>query len=100
MNRLDLASTNSLLTSTLDYRETLDCLLRLYGMHSERERLIISPTGSKMQTVAVGIFRAFMEDAQIVYPTPKVFRSPSDYTRGIGQLYSLPLDRFSEALGR
>jgi hypothetical protein len=93
INRVDTVKHDALTTSTLDYRETLDCLLRLYGTHSERERLLISPTGSKMQTVAVGLFRTFMDDVQIVYPTPKEFLSP--YTEGIGQLYTLPLEGFS-----
>ena len=82
INRVDTVKHDAVSTSTLDYRDTLDCLLRLYCTHSERERLLISPTGSKMQTVAVGIFRAFMDDVQIVYPTPKEFRSP--YTEGCG----------------
>ncbi|HAO79923.1 MAG TPA: hypothetical protein DCQ92_13320 [Verrucomicrobia subdivision 3 bacterium] len=95
INRVDTVKHDTLTTSTLDYRETLDGLLRLYGIHSERERLLISPTGSKMQTVAVGLFRAFMDDVQIVYPTPKQFRSPDNYTNGVGQLYILPLEGFS-----
>lgn len=82
-------------TSTLDYRETLDCLLTLYSKYSERERLLISPTGSKMQTVAVGIFRAFVQDVQIVYPTPQGFRNPNSYTSGIGPLHILPLANFT-----
>jgi|ERR1051325_9521330 hypothetical protein len=93
INRVDTVKHDAFSTSTLDYRDTLDCLLRLYGTHSERERLLISPTGSKMQTVAVGIFRTFMDDVQIVYPTPKEFHAP--YTEGIGQLYTLPLEGFT-----
>jgi len=84
-------------TCTLDYRQTLDCLLRLYSQHAERERLLISPTGSKMQAVAVGLFRAFVNDAQIVYPTPKEFRSPTNYTKGAGQMSLLSLDEFTTA---
>lgn len=97
INRLDTVKHDSHSASTLDYRDTLNCLLRLYAMHSERERLLISPTGSKMQTVAVGLFRAHLDDVQIVYPTPKGFRSPTNYTKGVGQVYLLPLDEFSVA---
>jgi hypothetical protein len=93
INRVGTVKHDAFSTSTLDYRDTLDCLLRLYGTHSERERLLVSPTGSKMQTVAVGIFRTFLDDVQIVYPTPKEFRSP--YTEGIGQLYTFSLDGFT-----
>jgi len=82
-------------TSTLDYIETLNCLLDMYSKHAIQERLIISPTGSKMQTVAVGIFRSLIEDVQIVYPTPKDFRSPSDYTLGASTMHSLRLGEFA-----
>lgn len=97
LNRLESAhEPDNFRTSTLDYRETLDCLLAIYSRYSVRDRLLISPTGSKMQTVAVGVFRALIKDVQIVYPTPREFRSPQDYTSGVGQLYVLPLDAFGE----
>ena len=99
INRLDSIRIpwEDLRTSTLDYRETLSALLELYARYSERERLLISPTGSKMQAVAVGLFRAFIDDVQIVYPTPHSFCSPSTYTHGSLFLYSLPLQNFSAA---
>jgi hypothetical protein len=81
-------------TNTLDYRETLDCLLKIYREHGATERILIAPTGSKMQAVAVGIFRAFVEDVQVVYPTPRAFTSPTSYTLGVGNRYCLPLDSF------
>jgi len=97
INRLDSIRIprEELSTSTLDYRETLSALLELYSRYSERERLLISPAGSKMQAVAVGLFRAFIDDVQIVYPTPKEFCSPTNYTKGVIQLYSLTLNDFS-----
>jgi len=88
INRLENISHEDLFTSTLDYRETVKALLDLYGRFSDRERLLVSPTGSKMQSVATGLFRAFVDDAQIVYPTPRDFCSPRDYTRGVGQAHS------------
>jgi hypothetical protein len=98
INQLGLAPPDNVLASTLDYRETFDCLVELYNAHSERERILVSPTGSKMQSVAVGLFRTFIDDVQIVYPTPKEFRSPQNYTRGVGQLYSLDLGAISAEL--
>ncbi|MBZ5564632.1 MAG: hypothetical protein LAP13_19710, partial [Acidobacteriia bacterium] len=82
-------------TSTLDYRETLEYLLQIYTNHGTTERILIAPTGSKMQAVAVGIFRSFIRDVQIVYPTPRTFTSPTSYTIGVRQLYSLALDTIS-----
>jgi hypothetical protein len=96
LNRLDqIPNAEKVPTSTLDYVETLDCLVKLYAKYGIREHILISPTGSKMQTVAVGLFRAFIEDVQIVYPTPRGFRSPENYTSGVGTLHCLPLEAFA-----
>ena len=78
-------------SSTLDYRETLMLLLRIYGERSMFDRIIIAPTGSKMQTVAVGLLRAVLYDVQIVYPTPREFPEPDRYTSGVRRLYSVDL---------
>jgi hypothetical protein len=80
--------------STLDYRETLDRLLEIYSKHGVMERIILSPIGSKMQSVAVGLFKAFIDEIQIVYPTPRSFVSPSEYTKGVFATYSLCLQSF------
>lgn len=81
-------------TCTLAYQDTLDCLCKIYNKHGMRDRLLISPTGSKMQVVGVGLFRAFVKDVQIVYPTPRIFTEPKNYTTGVGQLHLVPLSAF------
>jgi hypothetical protein len=83
------------LTSTLDYRETLERLLDVYQRRSLVERILVAPTGSKMQTVAVGIFRAHLSDVQIVYPIATDYHSPHNYTRGIGAIHSVSLSPFA-----
>lgn len=80
--------------STLDYRATLDYLLEVYDDRGVTDRIMISPIGSKMQAVAVGIFRTFMDDVQIVYPTPREFVQPKFYTVGVKDIYLLPLSIF------
>jgi hypothetical protein len=87
---------SNLNASTLDYSECLSKLLTLYEDFSESNSLVISPTGSKMQTLAVGIFRSFVQDVQIVYPTPLHFTDPTDHTHGAKQVYSLSLKPFFE----
>lgn len=84
------------MTSTLDYRDTLDRLLRLYAKHGIHERIVLSPTGSKMQSVAVGLFRAWIRDVQIVYPTSSGFCSAESYTVGAGPTRYLDLSPFSK----
>lgn len=91
LNRLEsLLHSDERSTSTLDYRETIRELLRIYDSYGCLERIIISPTGSKMQSVAVGIVRAYLNDIQIVYPTPRVLHI-DEYTTGAIQLYELQL---------
>lgn len=102
INRLDQIKEKELLTaSTLQYSETLKCLLDVYSQHGMRERLLVAPTGSKMQAVAVGIFRSVVREVHIVYPTPDGFRSPEKYTCGVGAFHRLSLEgfRMSEFLG-
>lgn len=51
----------------------------------------MAPTGSKMQAVAVALFRAALYDVQVVYPTPQIFTEPDRYTVGARRLYELDL---------
>lgn len=100
VNRLDkIPNSEAYQTSTLYYQETLARLLEIYAEHGVHERLLISPTGSKMQAVAVGILRSFVEDVQIVYPTPRDFLKPETYTSGVGQMHLLALEPFSNNNG-
>lgn len=84
--------------STLDYRDTLRVILELYDKRSAFDKLVCSPSGSKMQSVAVGVARCFLEDLQIVYPTPQVFLDPAGHTLGARRTYGLDLGAFA-ALG-
>jgi hypothetical protein len=79
------------MASTRDYRETLRILIKVYGERSMFDRIVVAPTGSKMQAVAVGLFRSVMYDVQIVYPTPQIFIAPHEHTIGIRQLYKVDL---------
>ena len=78
--------------STLDYRETLNLILELYRKYSAFDRILIAPTGSKMQAVAIGILRGALADLQIVYPTPLQFVNPDRYTEGVKQIFHLVVD--------
>lgn len=77
--------------STLDYRVSLRILLDLYRNRNMFDYFVLAPTGSKMQAVAVGLFRAALHDVQIVYPTPREFPSPTKYTSGLSKIHYLEL---------
>jgi hypothetical protein len=87
------------MASTRDYRETLRILLKVYGERSMFDRIVVAPTGSKMQAVAVGLFRAVLYDVQIVYPTPQTFTAPNEHTVGIRQLYKVDVPTEAMSLG-
>jgi len=82
-------------SSTFDYRETLKLLLDLYGRYGATQKIVVSPTGSKMQSVAVGLACGFLRDLQVVYPTPQSFPTPSNYTTGVRNVYQLSLAAFA-----
>jgi len=80
--------------STLDYRETYKLMTEIYAKYGTMEKLVIAPTGSKMQTVGLALVRTHLNDIQIVYPTPKSFVNPGAYTKGVKAVYSLDLSDF------
>ena len=82
--------------STLDYVSTLRLLGTIYADRNAFDRIVIAPTGSKMQTVAVGLFRAAVGDVQIVYPTPLTFVTPTEYTIGLRRLYQFDVPSSAE----
>ena len=98
IDRLNRATISSLQhvdvheVSTLDYRETIVLILELYSRYAAFDRIVVSPTGSKMQAVAVGILRSALPDLQIVYPTPLEFINPSRYTEGSRCIFSLTME--------
>ena len=80
--------------STLDYRDTLSIVLKIYSTDGMFDRLIVAPTGSKLQTVAVAIICSVLSDIQVVYPTPEKFIDPSKYTEGERQIYQIEIPQF------
>lgn len=82
-------------TSTRDYRETVRTLAEIYSQHRSSHKIIIAPTGSKMQTVGVALVRNRLPDIQVVYPAPLRFAAANQYSGGHGEIFSL---RFSEVV--
>ena len=79
--------------STLDYRETVSILSRLYWQLSVNHRFLLAPAGSKLQSVGCYIVKALHPDIHIEYPSPKGFRPP--YSSGIGHQWTLDLGQLS-----
>lgn len=84
------------ITSTLDYRESVSLLLELYWRLSANHRVLLAPSGSKMQTVACYLVKALHPDIHIEYPSPEGFAP--EYSTGVGARWGLFLGVFSERL--
>lgn len=80
--------------STLDYRETVEELLRIRTRFGNYSRIIYFATGSKMQTVALALLKAVFSDVHIEYPTPDSYYF-QEYSKGIGSLCTLTIDQSS-----
>ena len=79
--------------STLDYRETLLLLIRLYWQLSATHRVLLAPGGSKMQAVGCYFAKALHPDIHIEYPSPEGFLP--EYSSGISGRWSVSLGRLS-----
>ena len=85
-------------TSTLEYTETLKLLLELYWSLSVDHRILVAPTGSKMQTVAVFIVKQLHPDIHLEYPTPSGFLD--SYSGGIGATWVIDFGSLAECIQR
>ena len=79
--------------STLDYRETVALLLELYWELSAAHRILLAPTGSKMQTVGCALVKGLHPDIHIEYPSAEGFRE--EYSDGIGRKWRVSLGLLS-----
>ena len=75
-------------TSTLLFQETYDLLVKLYWKFSATHRVIIAPTGSKMQTVGAYLLRAVHSDVHVEYPTVEGFFADK-YSTGVRETWEL-----------
>jgi hypothetical protein len=95
-NRVGKDGLPTRVTSTLQYTETVHVLLNLYWDLSVDHRILVAPTGSKMQTLAVFIAKRLHPDIHIEYPTPSGFLD--SYSGGIGQTWMVDFGRLSQVL--
>jgi|SRR5580693_4289604 hypothetical protein len=86
----------SRIASTLDYRDSMALLLDLYWHLSATHRVLLAPSGSKMQTVACYLMKALHPDIHIEYPSPEGFAP--EYSSGVGARWLVSLGNFVQRL--
>lgn len=82
-------------TSTLYYQETYKLLSDIYWRFSANHRIILAPTGSKMQTIGAYFLRAVHDDVHVVYPTVQGFFSDK-YSTGVRERWQLNFGRMGD----
>lgn len=60
-------------SSTLYYAETFNVLSDIYRKYCVTNRIVLAPTGSKMQALGCALFKLCCPDVHIEYPTPESF---------------------------
>jgi hypothetical protein len=82
--------------STLDYRQTVLLLLSLYWALSAHYRVLLAPSGSKMQTLGCYVIKALHPDIHIEYPSPDGFSR--EYSAGVGPRWTVDFGDLSQWL--
>jgi len=82
-------------TSTLLYQETYQLLVKLYWKFSDRHRVILAPTGSKMQTIGCYLLRAVHDDVHMEYPTVQGFFADK-YSTGVREKWLVDFGRLAD----
>lgn len=84
------------IASTLEYLETIRILLGLYWTLAVDHRVLLAPTGSKMQTLGCFFAKALHPDIHIEYPTPDGFLDT--YSDGIGPTWLIQFGPLAERI--
>lgn len=89
----DYVSKNRVL-STFDYISNVEALEEIYRTYSYHNKILLAPTGSKLQTIATFLFKQLHPDVQIVYPVTQGFRG--EYSEKVRALWSINVGGFSD----
>ncbi len=80
--------------STFNYVETIESLNAIYEKYKYTHKCIITPTGSKLQTLGVLFFKQMYPEIQLVYPVTSHFLD--EYTEGCKELWHIKFNCFAE----
>ena len=84
--------------STFDYKETIRILDKIYQSYKYARKIVVVPTGSKLQTFGVFLFKQMHPDIQIIYPVTKKFTDL--YTVGCKAVWQIAIKNFSDFIAQ
>lgn len=88
----------SKILSTFDYIPNIESLEEIYREYKYTHKILLSPTGSKFQTVADFMFKQLHPDVQIVYPVTKSFIG--EYSEGCKALWCISIKNFRDFISQ
>jgi len=80
--------------STFDYKETVQMLEEIYLYYKYSRKIIVAPTGSKLQSYGIFLFKQMHPDIQIIYPVTKDFAN--EYSEGFRASWQIVFDNFAK----
>ncbi len=75
--------------STFNYMETIQVMEEIYRQYDHTHKILIAPTGSKLQSFAIFLFRQMHPDVQLVYPVTTEFAT--EYTSGCRAIWQVSI---------
>ena len=84
----------------LDYIAVFDCLAEIYKTNCYSKRIIVSPTGGKIHTIACALIKACCQDIHVEYPTPESYHFDDYSSEETNATYEIYFDEFSNLLRR
>lgn len=82
--------------STFDYKSTLTLLNSISDEYANKYRLVLAPTGSKLQTVSCLLFRRQHKGVQVVYPVTREYSET--YTKGWDATWGIKIEDLDETI--
>ena len=82
--------------STLFFEESFAVMAGIYREFCFSHRLVLAPTGSKMQAFAGGVFKACCPDVHVEYPTPESYIISGYSSKEIRAVHEVVFERFDE----
>jgi hypothetical protein len=85
-------------TSTFDYRETFELLVKIYKDYGIDNRIVLSPTGSKLQTFGCALIKICCPDIHIEYPIPESYYIAGYSSSEIEQIHQIIFNNMPKIL--
>jgi hypothetical protein len=85
-------------TSTLDYKETFDLLAKIYSEYCIENRIVLAPTGSKLQALGCALIKICCPDIHIEYPIPESYYIEGYSSSNIRKIHQIVFDNLPKLL--